>query len=69
MKPAAERAAALAERLEQAAKEGTVADIARAIVTTIDESLKERGRPGKRDREATPDGSMPGNSCDPKSPR
>jgi hypothetical protein len=66
MKPAAERAAALAERLEQAAKEGTVADIARA---TIDESFKERGRPSKRDRKALPDGSMPGDSGDPKSPR
>ena len=32
MKPASERAAALAERLEQIAKQGTVADIAQAIV-------------------------------------
>ena len=51
MKPAAERAAALAERLEQIAKQGTVADIAQAMVHTIDESMKDRGRPGKRDRE------------------
>jgi hypothetical protein len=51
MKPSAEqRAAALAERLEQIAKQGTVADIAQAIVHTIDESMKERGRPGRRDR-------------------
>jgi hypothetical protein len=51
MKPAAERKAELEQRLTQAARSGgSVADIASAIVDAIDASLRERNRPGKRDR-------------------
>ena len=47
MKPAAERKATLADEL---AKAKTADDIASAIVNSIDQSLRERGRPGRRDR-------------------
>ena len=47
MKPAAERKAELADQL---AKARTADEIASAIVNSIDQSLRERGRPGKRDR-------------------
>ncbi len=47
MKPAAERKAKLADELSKA---GTADEIASAIVNSIDQALRERGRPGKRDR-------------------
>ena len=47
MKPAAERKAELADQLSKAAREGTTAAIAGAIIDAIDRSLAERGRPGR----------------------
>jgi hypothetical protein len=60
MKSSAERTAELERKLEAAANGGSVRDIAQAIVTSIDEALRERGRPGKRDREAEGFGYRPG---------
>jgi hypothetical protein len=50
MKPADQRKAELADRLAKAAQEGTTDAIAGAIIDAIDASLRERNRPGRRDR-------------------
>ena len=50
MKPAAERKAELADQLSKAARQGTAIAVAGAIIDAIDQSLAERGRPGRRDR-------------------
>jgi hypothetical protein len=51
MKPSPEqRATALAEKLQEAVKQDSAYALGRAIIDAIDQSLAERGRPGKRDR-------------------
>jgi hypothetical protein len=50
MKPASERKAELADKVAKAAQEGTADAIAGAIIDAIDQSMRERNRPGKRDR-------------------
>jgi hypothetical protein len=48
--PAAERKAELVERLPKASQEGITNAIAGAIFDAIDASMRERNRPGRRDR-------------------
>jgi hypothetical protein len=66
MKTPEKRTARLAEKLQQAAEQGSAEKFAGAIIDTIDQSMRDRNRPGRRDRQAGPGGSLLGTSGDPK---